>query len=31
MAIRETLKSIHLDPKEVDDVIMGNVCQAGIG
>lgn len=26
MAIKEALSSINLSPKEVDDVIMGNVC-----
>ncbi|GAB1433194.1 acetyl-CoA C-acetyltransferase [Spirochaetota bacterium] len=27
----ETLKKINLDPKEVDEVILGNVLQAGLG
>ena len=30
-AIRGALESIGLDPKNIDEVILGNVCSAGIG
>lgn len=30
-AIRGALESINLDPKEVDEVILGNVIMAGVG
>lgn len=31
VAIKAALQSINLDPKLVEDVILGNVCSAGIG
>lgn len=31
IAIKAALERIHLDPKEVDEVFMGNVLQAGVG
>ena len=31
IAIREALKRIQLDPQEVQEVIMGNVLQGGVG
>lgn len=31
LAIREALSRAHVDPDQVDEVIMGNVLQAGIG
>lgn len=30
-ALRETLKRLQLDPSQVDEVILGNVLQAGLG
>ena len=29
--LKETLKDINLDPKEVNEVILGNVLSAGLG
>jgi acetyl-CoA C-acetyltransferase len=31
MAVREAVKRAHLDPKQVDECIMGNVVSAGLG
>ncbi len=31
IAIKEALKSINLPGTEIDEVLMGNVCQAGLG
>ncbi len=31
VALKEALSRLHLDPKEVDEVILGNVLQAGLG
>lgn len=31
IAVSEALKRINLDPKEVDEVILGNVLSAGLG
>lgn len=31
IALKEAMKRINLDPKEIDEVILGNVLQAGLG
>ena len=31
MVVREAVKRAHLDPKQVDECIMGNVVSAGLG
>lgn len=31
IAVKEAMNRIHLDPSEVDEVIIGNVLQAGLG
>jgi acetyl-CoA C-acetyltransferase len=31
LAIRAALSSINLDPAHVEEVILGNVCSAGVG
>jgi len=31
IAVKGALNSINLDPKHVDEVILGNICSAGLG
>eukprot|EP01017_Pseudomicrothorax_dubius_P040684 TRINITY_DN6403_c0_g1_i1.p1 TRINITY_DN6403_c0_g1~~TRINITY_DN6403_c0_g1_i1.p1 ORF type:complete len:402 (-),score=81.46 TRINITY_DN6403_c0_g1_i1:20-1225(-) len=31
IAVRAAIESIRLDPAKIDEVVLGNVCQAGIG
>lgn len=31
LTIRAALQSKNIDPKHVDEVILGNVCSAGVG